>query len=247
MQGGRPHAQRSEDIPFVPPEPNWLFSNRSHWYPQGQVTDYATAHDAVHRAGRLHGRRQRRAGGGSPTRSVRPRRWPAARRTSSSAAQPLRYIGVVVSKFTASTRRRRARHRARRQPRQPRTAPAARSRPPSASRNTVALASTPIGGRQERGRDIVGTAAEILRLYASLVGDVPYDAMTLAMVEHDRPGGHSPGYFAVLNNPLPMTPFDVPQRSGGRSTTSPSSTSRTRSRISGGARRSAGRTITSSG
>ncbi|MEZ5286984.1 MAG: hypothetical protein R2712_19695 [Vicinamibacterales bacterium] len=29
--------------PLLPPEPNWLFSNRAHWYPQGQVTDYATA------------------------------------------------------------------------------------------------------------------------------------------------------------------------------------------------------------
>jgi aminopeptidase N len=36
---------------------------------------------------------------------------------------------------------------------------------------------------------------------------MPYDAMALAMVEHDRPGGHSPGYFAVLNNPLPVSTF----------------------------------------
>ena len=27
----------------MPPEPNWFFSNRSYWYPQGLVTDYATA------------------------------------------------------------------------------------------------------------------------------------------------------------------------------------------------------------
>ena len=30
-------------MPFVPPEPKWLFSNRNYWYPQNQVTDYATA------------------------------------------------------------------------------------------------------------------------------------------------------------------------------------------------------------
>ena len=35
--------QRSDDMPFVPAEQNWLFSNRSHWYPQNQVTDYATS------------------------------------------------------------------------------------------------------------------------------------------------------------------------------------------------------------
>ena len=38
-QIGRP--QRSDDLPFIPPEDNWLFSNKSHWYPQNQVTDYA--------------------------------------------------------------------------------------------------------------------------------------------------------------------------------------------------------------
>ena len=32
-----------------------------------------------------------------------------------------------------------------------------------------------------------------MRLYASLVGDVPYDALNLAMVEADLPGGHAPG------------------------------------------------------
>jgi aminopeptidase N len=31
--------------------------------------------------------------------------------------------------------------------------------------------------------------------------------LTIAMVEHERPGGHSPAYFAVLNNPLPITPW----------------------------------------
>ena len=43
--------------------------------------------------------------------------------------------------------------------------------------------------RQEsRGREAMGTAAEILRLYSALTGDVPYDAITLAMVEDDRAG-----------------------------------------------------------
>ena len=41
--GRRPSGQRVDELPFIPPEPNWLFSNRSHWYPQNQVTDYATS------------------------------------------------------------------------------------------------------------------------------------------------------------------------------------------------------------
>jgi aminopeptidase N len=62
--------------------------------------------------------------------------------------------------------------------------------------------------RQEsRSRDAVPTIADIVRLYASLVGDVPYDALNIAMVEANLPGGHAPGYVAVLNNALPTSPF----------------------------------------
>jgi aminopeptidase N len=50
-------------------------------------------------------------------------------------------------------------------------------------------------------------AADIMRFYSELIGEAPYSTLGLAMVEHDRPGGHSPGYFAVLNNPLPSSPF----------------------------------------
>ncbi|MCY4600393.1 MAG: M1 family aminopeptidase, partial [Acidobacteria bacterium] len=47
-------------------------------------------------------------------------------------------------------------------------------------------------------------AADILRFYASLVGDLPYPTFTLALVDSRLPGGHSPAYFAVLNQPLPI-------------------------------------------
>src|SRR5688500_11081189 len=36
-------SAQPDDLPFVPSEPKWLFSNRNYWYPQNQVTDYATA------------------------------------------------------------------------------------------------------------------------------------------------------------------------------------------------------------
>ncbi len=32
-----------DDLSLVPAEPKWLYSNRTYWYPQGGVTDYATA------------------------------------------------------------------------------------------------------------------------------------------------------------------------------------------------------------
>ena len=44
---------------------------------------------------------------------------------------------------------------------------------------------------------------DIVRFYANIVGDAPYPSTTVALVEHDLPGGHSPGYFALLNTQLP--------------------------------------------
>ena len=32
---------------MLPPEPRYLYSNRSYWYPQSIVTDYATARVTV--------------------------------------------------------------------------------------------------------------------------------------------------------------------------------------------------------
>jgi aminopeptidase N len=56
-----------------------------------------------------------------------------------------------------------------------------------------------------RSRDGLNRAAEIARFYESVIGDVPYASFTIALTEHVTPGGHSPGYFAVLNQPFPNT------------------------------------------
>ena len=42
-----------------------------------------------------------------------------------------------------------------------------------------------------------------MRFYSTLVGEAPFTSMTIALVESDLPGGHSPGYFAVVNDPVP--------------------------------------------
>jgi hypothetical protein len=78
--------------------------------------------------------------------------------------------------------------------------------PPVGGRNTLQLAVDANRRQEARGRDALVTAAEILRLYSSLLGDAPYAALTLAMVEDEFPGGHAPGYFAMINNPPPVMP-----------------------------------------
>ncbi len=85
---------------------------------------------------------------------------------------------------------------------------AAVSIPPVGARNTVVLNVEANRRQESRAREALGTGADIIRLYSRLTGDVPYDSITLAMVEDDVPGGHAPGYFAMLNNPPPVAGFN---------------------------------------
>jgi hypothetical protein len=54
-----------------------------------------------------------------------------------------------------------------------------------------------------RARQSGVVAADIVAYYTSIIGDSPYPDLTLALVEKDLPGGHSPAYLAVLYQPLP--------------------------------------------
>jgi predicted metalloprotease with PDZ domain len=65
----------------------------------------------------------------------------------------------------------------------------------------VTLAVETQAALRPRARAVAQQAEDILRFYASLVGDMPFPSMTLALVESDLPGGHSPGYFAVIRTP----------------------------------------------
>jgi len=58
-----------------------------------------------------------------------------------------------------------------------------------------------------RVRAMTDKATDILKFYASLMRDAPYESFTLALTESELPGGHSPAYFALLNQPLPTSPF----------------------------------------
>jgi aminopeptidase N len=99
-----------------------------------------------------------------------------------NAMQPLRYLAFVVSRFaTAQTI--------------------------ATDGFTVSVEANP--GHARHAREIAGRAVEIAQFYQSLLGDFPYPSFTVALVEADRPGGHSPGYFAVLNETLLSSPVFV--------------------------------------
>ena len=50
-------------------------------------------------------------------------------------------------------------------------------------------------------------ATDILKFYESVISDAPYPGFTIALVENTLPGGHSPPYFAQLNQQLPNSPL----------------------------------------
>ena len=56
-----------------------------------------------------------------------------------------------------------------------------------------------------RAREIAPVAADIMRFYGTVMDDTPYESLTVTMLEHDVPGGHSPAYFSIINNAAPFS------------------------------------------
>ena len=201
--------QRPDDLPFIAPEPNYLLSNRAYWYPQAPVTDYATARLRITVPEGYGCVASGELAQGFPIAVGDPATPNAARRQFVfSAVDPLRYLSVVISRFVqvADTVVPIVEGGS--------TDPVIAELMPDGSRaagfrvrDRVGLTVQANPRQLGRGREAAAWADDILRFYASLLGDAPYPTMTLALVENEYPGGHSPAYFAVLNNPLPTTPF----------------------------------------
>jgi hypothetical protein len=96
-------VRRPEDAPTVQPEKSYLYSNRSYWYPQPSVTDYATATIRLTLPPGFSA-----ACSGDPLTSA-----PVSLKARGDprflhafgATQPVRYLGCVVSRFVAGDTR----------------------------------------------------------------------------------------------------------------------------------------------
>jgi hypothetical protein len=207
LQGGPP--QRAQEVPFVAPERNYLLSNRAYWHPQGQVTDYATATLRITVPEGFGCVASGEPAAGSPT-TLKDSTPPQSGRRLYvfTAIDPLRYLALVVSRFVRVTETTVPLVEGAGHEPLPRTVNADGRRPAGFRiRDRIGLSVEANPRQQGRGREMVPWATDILRFYADLIGEAPYSTISLALVEHDLPGGHSPGYFAVLNNPLPSSPF----------------------------------------
>ncbi|HWF84832.1 MAG TPA: M1 family aminopeptidase, partial [Vicinamibacterales bacterium] len=190
-----------EDVPTVQPEPSFLYSSRSYWYPQGQVTDYATATMRVNVPAAFDCVASGAPVAGSPVLLTATDPAAARKLYLFRAAQPIRYLAVLISRFV-----------------QVEAVTVAFDQTDANGDMSIAPMAGPINHslklmieanpRQvQHGREIADRAVDIAQYYVSLLGDAPYASFTVALVENDLPGGHSPGYFAMLNQPLPTSPF----------------------------------------
>jgi len=162
-------------------EPRVLYSNRSYWYPQAPVSDYATG---VLRL-TVPDKRSCVASGtpanGNPVR-VNTSRGPALRYVF-MVNQPARYFSTVVSRLI----------------------PAATADLTQPAPLAVDIQANP---RQAgKGRSLSAQAASVLGVYGDVLGNYPYPSLTIALVDDTLPGGHSPAYFALVNQPLPAAKF----------------------------------------
>jgi hypothetical protein len=176
---------RQEEAIVIPVEPQFLYSNRSYWYPQSTVTDYATANLTITVPGEFDV-----VASGTPRglATIMPAA-PGARGRKKyvfDAAQPTRYLSCLISRFQFAQ-------------------PIALKLRDDADPVLLAVAANP--HQFSRARTFAEKASDILKFYGSLMSDAPYDSFTLALTESDLPGGHSPSYFAVLKQPLPNSPF----------------------------------------
>ena len=184
-----------EDVPvMIAAEANWLYSSRSFWYPQGPVSDYATATIRISVPAGLECVASGELQGGFPL--LAPAKDSAQSRKVYLfvATQPLRYLAFIVSRFVRAETLTIA------------FPPPPDAEPALARANHSLNLSVEANPRQtSRGHDYADRAANIATFYQSLLGDSPYPSFTVAVIENDLPGGHSPGYFAALNQPLPSS------------------------------------------
>jgi hypothetical protein len=192
--------QGQDDLPvMLAAEPSYLYSSRSYWYPQAPVSDYATARIQITVPSTIECVASGELEPGFP--GLLAGKDPSQNRKvyAFSASQPIRYLAFILSRFTRAETATIAFGSATPESAVdgvPLTGIAYRSLNLSIEANPRQLA---------RGRDLADRAADIATFYESIIGDSPYSSFTVAVVESDLPGGHSPGYFAVLNQQLPSS------------------------------------------
>ncbi len=193
--GGSRYEQANEFF-NIQSLPSYIYTGRSGWYPAGDVTDYATA------TMRLRVPEGYATVASGLLDDGYPRALPPEGRTAwmeyrFSATQPVRYLGWATSRFvhidSASFEI---------------DAAEGDDAPLTGASYTFGEINVESSSMlQRRGRELFEETQRVMKFYGSVVSDIPYPSFTLAIVEREQPGGHSPPYFAALSHPPPATPI----------------------------------------
>jgi hypothetical protein len=222
-----PQQQAEVEQAVIPIEPQYVYSNRSYWYPQATVTDYALARlrvsvpaefDVVASGTQMdppaitsstsEGAKGRKLVVFDAERPVRylacliTRLNPVVVR---EVPLPLGARGITVSPGVRNGATERGRGG---------LAPVGYAdsgilpQERDADRRLGLTLSVQANPRQTgRARSLADRSESILQYFTGLIGGAPYGSFTLAVAENELPGGHSPAYFAVLNHPPPTIPL----------------------------------------
>ena len=178
-------------------EPRYVYSNLSYWYPQALATDYATATLELTVPPGWGVIASGSALDTNPpvARSLEDR----PRRFSFAAHQPARYLSVLISRFEDHTS-------PMREVRLPDdvTRPSVTRTEGAVFYDTLAIDAQATERSIGELDTIITQTADIASFYASLLGDIPYPTLTVALTDSLLPGGHSPAYFVVMNHEPPI-------------------------------------------
>ncbi len=193
-----------EGDPSLPKgEPNYLYSNASYWYPQSMVSDYATATMQITVPGGYSCVASGEVSSASPEVGEGTDKGQARKLYFYTAARPLKYLAFLVTRLTRVDRwtidfdKRDVDKGATEA-----GGPSAIASGSGGAYRTLDLIVDTNPRQAGRGKELAERAVDVVQFYESIIGDSPYSAFTLALIENTLPGGHSPGYFAVLNQPL---------------------------------------------
>ena len=174
----------------MPTEDSVLYSNRSYWYPQPATTTYslATLRLTVPQGWGV-------AASGEPQGfvAVPNPKGPSLRQYRFITPNPARYLSCLLTPLEVA--REETVHLG------SAVEPLRATRRPGVYYDDVRLYAVAQPRMKGRARDLARTTGELLKFYASLIGEAPFPTITMAVVEAGLPGGHSPPYLAVVSQP----------------------------------------------
>jgi hypothetical protein len=199
VQAQNPQVMEGPEL-LQKPEPRFMYSSRVYWYPQGMTTDYAPA------AMRLTVPADYQVvASGTQIRSVTAQgvihgESKSVRTVEFFADRPVRYLACEISRFVSLGRT-------------TIQVPVADAPDPSrqaaSGTQTTELALDVLATPRLVGsnRGVAARTEALVKFFANLLGDAPYPSLTITVADALLPGGHSPAYFALVQQPLPSTPY----------------------------------------